>query len=133
LRENDPVDLATIYRAYIDCLNAQAWSRLGDFVADGAIHNGVQFGLAGYRRMLENDFAQIPDLRFKIALLVADAMHVACRLAFDCSPTGQFLGLPVNGRRVRFTENVIYAFQAGKIIEVWSVIDKQAIEAQLTP
>ncbi|HEY8916070.1 MAG TPA: ester cyclase [Chitinophaga sp.] len=41
------------------------------------------------------------------------------------------MGLPVNGRNIVFTENVFYRFQDRKIKEVWSVIDKAAIEAQL--
>lgn len=44
-----------------------------------------------------------------------------------------FLGLAVNGKRVSFTENVFYQFRDGKIAQVWSVIDKAAIEAQLGP
>ncbi|TGQ20515.1 ester cyclase, partial [Mesorhizobium sp. M00.F.Ca.ET.220.01.1.1] len=34
-------------------------------------------------------------------------------------------------KRVSFAENVIYDFQDGRIREVWSVIDKAAIQAQL--
>lgn len=124
-------DLSALYRDYIACLNAQDWPRLGQFVHDEASHNGRRFGLAGYREMLERDFREIPDLRFTIQLLVADPPHVASRLAFDCTPQGQFLGLPVNGRRVTFTENVFYEFRDGKIVTVWSVIDKAAIEAQI--
>jgi predicted ester cyclase len=37
----------------------------------------------------------------------------------------------VNGKRVSFTENVFYEFRADKIVQVWSAIDKAAIEAQL--
>ncbi|MEY9514687.1 putative ester cyclase [Bradyrhizobium elkanii] len=81
--------------------------------------------------MLEGDFRDIPDLRFNIELLVSDASHVASRLAFDCSPKGRFLGLAIDGRRVSFAENVFYEFRDGKIVQVWSVIDKAAIEAQL--
>jgi hypothetical protein len=55
----------------------------------------------------------------------------ASRLGFDCTPKGMFLGLHVNGKRVSFTENVIYEFGSEKIVRVWSVIDKAAIEAQL--
>ena len=42
-----------------------------------------------------------------------------------------FLGLPINGKRVVFAENVFYQFRSERIAEVWSVIDKAAIEAQL--
>src|ERR1700760_2969137 len=97
--------LADLYRAYLDCLNRQDWADLGQFVADDARHNGRPFGLAGYRAMLENDFETTPDLRFKIELLVCEPPHVGARLKFDCRPKGLFLGLPINGRQVAFTEN----------------------------
>jgi predicted ester cyclase len=123
--------LAGLYRAYIACLNRQDWANLDQFVQDDVRHNGRPFGLAGYRAMLERDFEEIPDLRFNIELLVCEPPHVASRLSFDCRPKGLFLGLPVNGRRVVFAENVFYRFQDQKIAEVWSAIDKAAIEAQL--
>ena len=123
--------LADLYRAYIACLNRQNWSNLYQFVADDARHNGRPFGLAGYRAMLERDFEEIPDLRFNIELLVCEPPHVASRLRFDCRPKRLFLGLAVNGRRVVFAENVFYRFAAEKIAEVWSVVDKAAIEAQI--
>lgn len=123
--------LADIYRAYIACLNRQDWPELGRFVQEDAIHNGRPIGLAGYVAMLEGDFEAIPDLRFTIEMLIADPPRIASRLRFDCSPKGTFLGLPVDGRRVSFGENVFYAFRDGKIAEVWSVIDKAAIERQL--
>jgi predicted ester cyclase len=124
-------DLQDRYRAYIDCLNRQDWARLGDYVDDEVIHNDRPFGLLGYRQMLEGNFADIPDLRFTIDFLVADPPHVASRLNFDCTPKAEFLGLPVNGRSVSFTENVFYQFANGKITRVWSIVDKAAIEAQL--
>jgi predicted ester cyclase len=74
---------------------------------------------------------EIPDLHFNIHLLISDSSRVASRLGFICTPKGNFLGLPVNGKKVSFTENVFYQFREGKIEQVWSVIDKAAIEAQL--
>jgi predicted ester cyclase len=124
-------ELADTYRAYIACLNAQDWARLGQFVADDAQHNGRGLGLSGYRAMLEQDFREIPDLFFHIELLVSDPPHIASRLAFNCTPKGRFLGLDLNGKRVSFAENVFYEFRNRKIAQVWSVIDKAAIEAQL--
>jgi predicted ester cyclase len=123
--------LAQRYRDYIACLNRQDWANLDQFVADDARHNGRSLGLAGYRAMLERDFEEIPDLAFAIELMVCEPPHVASRLLFDCRPKGLFLGLAVNGKRVIFAENVFYQFRGDKIAEVWSVIDKAAIEAQL--
>jgi predicted ester cyclase len=81
--------------------------------------------------MLELDFEEIPDLRFTIELMVCEPPHVASRLRFDCRPKGLFLGLPINGKRAVFAENVFYRFRDERIAEVWWVIDKGAIEAQV--
>ncbi|MGF6661305.1 putative ester cyclase [Paraburkholderia atlantica] len=124
-------NLPKLYRGYIACLNAQDWSKLRDFVDEDVKHNGQRIGLSGYREMLERDFRDIPDLRFEIQMLVCEPPHIASRLHFDCTPVGMFLGLPVQGKRVEFSENVFYRFGGGKIQQVWSVIDKAAIESQL--
>jgi predicted ester cyclase len=125
-------DLDAIYREYIDCLNAQDWAILGDFVGSDVEYNGMTIGLTGYRDMLERDYREIPDLRFDIQLLACEPPLVAARLAFDCTPIGVFLGIPVNGRRISFTENVFYEFNQGRVCKVWSIIDKAAVEAQVT-
>jgi len=124
-------DLRHRYRDYIACLNARDWTKLTDFVHDDVSYNGRRIGSAGYREMLERDVREIPDLRFAIQMLVADPPCIASRLSFDCTPKGTFLGLPVNGRRISFAENVFYGFRSEKIEQVWSIIDKAAIEAQL--
>jgi len=124
-------DLKAFYRGYIDCLNAQDWDRLGDFVHPDAEYNGRRIGLARYREMLVGDFRAIPDLRFRIGLLICEPPDIASRLHFDCAPVGELFGLPVNGRRVRFDENVFYRVADGRIRWVWSVIDTAAIADQL--
>ncbi|MBC8746620.1 putative ester cyclase [Paraburkholderia sp. WC7.3g] len=125
------INLSQVYRGYIACLNGQDWSKLGGFVRDDVKYNGQRIGLSGYREMLERDFREIPDLRFEIQLLVCEPPRIASRLQFDCTPIGIFLGLPVEGKRVTFAENVFYEFHGNKIHEVWSVIDKAAVERQL--
>jgi len=124
-------ELQGIYRDYIACLNKQAWSSLACFVDDGVRYNGNQIGLVGYRNMLEANFAEIPDLHFNIELLVVEPPHLASRLNFNCTPRAKFLNLNINGANVSFAENVFYKFHDKKIVQVWSVIDKTAIETQL--
>lgn len=123
--------LANLYRDYIACLNRRDLDDLGTYVHDEVRHNGQRLGVEGYRLMLQKDFTDIPDLRFDIELLVCQPPFVASRLLFDCTPKANFLGLAVDGVKVSFSENVFYEFQDAKIITVWSVIDKTAIEAQL--
>ncbi|NKF32146.1 SnoaL-like domain-containing protein, partial [Pseudomonas sp. BGM005] len=95
------------------------------------VHNGRPLGVDGYRAMLEQDCREIPDLYFHIDLVVASESRVASRIRFDCTPINEFLGVPVYGRRVVFHEHAFYALREGRIAEVFSVIDKAALEAQL--
>lgn len=126
-----PDELTTLYHRYITCLNQQDWDALSHFVHPKVTYNGANVGLAGYRAMLERDFREIPDLVFRIQLLVAEPPTVASRLNFTVTPRGEFFGLPINGRTVNFDENVFYECIDGKFAHVWSVIDKAAIEQQL--
>ena len=123
--------LADLYRGYIACLNRQDWPNLHRFVADDARHNGRPFGLAGYAPCSSAISRRSRTSSSTSNSWSANRRIVASRLRFDCRPKGLFLDLPVNGRRVVFAENVFYQFRDGKIAEVWSVIDKAAIEAQL--
>lgn len=127
----DHAEISETYRKYIACLNRQDWSNLRDFVHDDVTHNGRRIGLAGYRDMLVKDFEEIPDLSFDIQILICDPPRIASRLSFDCAPKAEFLGLKVDGRRVSFAENVFYELREDRIWQVWSVIDKAAIEAQI--
>jgi predicted ester cyclase len=124
--------LLNIYRDYLACLNRQAWDELDHFVDDRIRYNHQEIGLTGYRTILQQNYHDIPDLYFQPELLVANDSIVACRLAFNCTPIGIFMQLPVNGRKVQFAENVFYQFSDNKIKEVWSVIDKASIEQQLS-
>jgi predicted ester cyclase len=128
----DHLTIKDLYTGYIACLNRQDWPSLGDFVGEDVYYNGERVGLAGYRQMLEQDFRAIPDLRFVIDRLIAEPPYIAARLMFDCTPVGELFDVPVNGRRVRFTENVFYTFEAGRIVNVKSVIDKAAVAAQVS-
>jgi predicted ester cyclase len=100
-------------------------------VDDEVIHNDRWLGLSGYLEMLERDFDEIPDLYFNVQMLISDPPYIASRLRFDCTPKGKFLGLDVNGKKTISSENVFYEFRSGKIVQVWSIIDKAAIEIQL--
>lgn len=124
-------DLGSHYQAYLDCLNRQAWTELGRYVATAVEHNGRPLGLAGYQVMLEGDHAAIPDLQFVARLLVVEPPWLAAQLDSDCHPRDELFGLAVNGRRIRFSEHVFYRFEEGRIREVRSVIDVAAIAAQL--
>lgn len=124
--------LLTVYRAYLACLNARRWDDLEEFVDRDVIYNGEPVGLRGYREMLEADVDAIPDLQFVPEILLADERVVSCRLVFQCTPERRFLGFEPTGDRISFAEHVFYEFRNGRIVEVWSLIDREAIRRQLS-
>ena len=125
-------DLLTVYRDYLRCLNERQWDELGHFVADDVVYNGVRLRLTGYREMLEDDVRAIPDLEFLPEILISDDQVVSCRLFFQCTPREVFQGYEPTGGRVSFAEHVFYRFENGRIVEVWSLIDKEAVREQLS-
>jgi predicted ester cyclase len=125
-------DLLAVYRDYLACLNSRQWDELGQFVDGEVVYNGEPLGLSGYRAMLEADTQAIPDLQFVPEILLADGRVVSCRLFFQCTPQHTFLGFEPTGGRVSFPEHVFYTFHNGRIIDVRSVIDKEAIREQLS-
>lgn len=123
--------VAECYANYIARLNRRDWAGLRHCVSQDVSYNNQMIGLAGYRDMLIANCKEIPDLKFNVGIVVVEGMMVASQLIFDCTPVGRFLGIPVDGRSISFTENVFYKYNDDKIEFVWSVVDKAAIEAQL--
>lgn len=119
------------YLGYIACLNAQAWDRLDQYVGADVTYNGQRLGFTAYQQARQDEFRTIPDLQFEVQMLTADAQSAACRLHFCITPQGEFMGLPVDGRRIEFCEHAFYAFEHGKIVAVWSISDSGAIVTQL--
>ena len=123
--------LLTVYRDYLACLNDRQWGELGRFVADQLSYNGEQMSLGDYRAMLEADTHATPDLQFRPELVVADDHVLSCRLLFHCTPRHTFLGFEPTGGQVSFAEHVFYRFENRRIVDVWSLIDKESIREQI--
>jgi predicted ester cyclase len=125
-------DLETRYRSYLDALNERRLDDLMDYVQDELSYNGEKITRRQYQDLIAGDISAIPDLIFDAQIIVATDEHVACRLVFNCTPQQEFLGFSPNGQQLRFAEHVFYHFRDGRIAAVWSLIDRPAIEAQLT-
>ena len=56
---------------------------------------------------------------------------MACRLDFRCTPQHTFLAIQPTGAPVAFAEHVFYRFEAQRIVQVWSLIDKGTVRDQM--
>ena len=124
-------NIEDVYSEYIACLNARTLDKLSQFVNEDVIHNGEKIGLAGYKQMLQRDMDAIPDLKYDVTHVVANDQNLASRIFFSCKPTKPIFGFAPNGKKIEFHENVFYWFKDGKISQVWSIVDKHAIQEQL--
>jgi predicted ester cyclase len=121
----------THYLRYISYLNERRVDELGEFVHEELTYNGEPMTRLDYQNLIAGNIAAIPDLYFDVHLLVVNGSQIACRLNFECTPQSEFLGLRPNGKLISFSEHVFYRLRDGKICEVWSLLDRPAIEEQL--
>lgn len=124
-------DLEARYRAYLACLDERRFGDLAEFVHDPVVHNDRTLTLAEFQDLLRRDAAEIPDLHYAVERLVVQGDQVACRIRFDCTPAASFRGIPPTGQRISFVEHVFYRYEDGRIAQMWSVIDMDAIREQL--
>jgi predicted ester cyclase len=131
-----PPDLESRYRAYLGALNERRLDDLVEHVHDELTYNGEPMTRRQYQELIAVDLAAAPDLVYDAQIVVAAndvaGGQVACRLIFDCTPQGEFLGFRPDGARLRFSEHVFYRYQDGRIAAVWSMIDRAAIAEQLS-
>jgi len=123
--------LERLYLRYIDALNDRRFDDLPAFVAGELVYNDAPITGGQYRAMLEDDVRRIPDLFFDVQHLLVDGDQVACRLRFACTPVAVFQHLQPTGDPVVFTEHVFYRFRDDRIVQVWSLLDVAALQAQL--
>jgi len=128
----DRTSLETFYRDYGACLNRRDWAALGRFVAADAEHDGRPLGLDGCRAMLAQDPEALPDPRFAIELRRTDPHGSPAGAASTARRTGRFRDCrsTAGGSCLPRTSSTS-SRAAARIAQVWSVIDKAAIERQL--
>lgn len=126
------LSLRATYLAYLDVLNERRFGDLAEFVHDEITYNDTTVIRQEFADMFAADTRAVPDLHFEAQLLVNSEDVVAVRLRCDCEPVEPMFGLPPTGRRVEFAEHGFYRFDHGRIAQVWSLIDNQLIQDQLT-
>lgn len=121
------------YRDYLAVLDERRFDDLSAFVADVVVHDDVTMSGQQYREAREDEVRRIPDLSFQVLHVLVAGDLVAARLRFDCTPVLAFRGREPSGSPVAFTEHVFYRFEGGRIAQVWSLLDVDALHRQLGP
>ena len=64
-----------------------------------------------------------PDVHVAMEDLIAEGDKVIARNTVTGTHQGQYMGLPPTGKSVTYTEIFILRFAAGRIAEIWGVVD----------
>jgi steroid delta-isomerase-like uncharacterized protein len=123
-------------RDYIDqVFNQQNPGKAADFVTDDVVWHGGGLGdIAGAENvagLLESFIGALPDLHAAEQDIIAENDLVVVRLVVTATVRGSLLGVPADGKRVRWDAVDIYRITDGKISEEWAADDLAVIMAQI--
>lgn len=103
--------------------------------------NGVAYGLGdtdtavrgpeGIKPFVRNLRGALPDLRISIEDIVAEGEKVMVRLTLEGTHSGNTLGVPATGRRVRIAGMVLVRVSGDQLIEGWNSWDQLGLLRQI--
>lgn len=93
--------------------------------------NGVLVGTDGPKQNNRNRLLGFPDVQAVIDDLIPVEDRVVVRLHWTGTHTGTYSGVPATGRVVRVPGLAIWRFEAGRVVEIWSVQDQFALLQQI--
>ena len=73
----------------------------------------------------------LPDSKFEIDDMVAEGDKVAIRYTWKATHKGTFMGIPATGKKIAVKGLEIDRIAAGKILEIWELLDFQGMMTQL--
>jgi steroid delta-isomerase-like uncharacterized protein len=88
-------------------------------------------GPAEFKEFFTKFTAAFSDYDITVAETIRDGDRVAVRLSCAATHSGDQLGVPATGRRVRFTAMTFTRWRDGKIVEGWNNVDMMAILEQI--
>ena len=72
-----------------------------------------------------------PDVKFVIEDFVQQGDRLAARVTLEGTHRADFAGIPATGKRMKVYDFAMYRIADGKITDIWSLIDMQAMRDQL--
>jgi steroid delta-isomerase-like uncharacterized protein len=88
-------------------------------------------GRAGVKEYSATFRAAIDDFRHVVEEQIAEGDRVVSRITASGTHTGELLGIPPTGRRVRMAGVAIHRIASGKLVEHWAQIDLLGLLQQL--
>ena len=125
-----------VARDYIDqVFNQHNPGKAADFVTDDVVWHGGGLGdVAGPENLaglLGTFIGALPDLHAAEQDIIAENDLVLVRLVVTATVRGSLLGVPADGKPVRWAADDVYRVTDGKISEEWAADDVATIMTQI--
>ncbi len=88
-------------------------------------------GIEGFRRLITELRSTFASPEYKVMEVVSEGEKVAVRFSAKATHAGRFMGIPATGRKLKLWGVMLFRFEAGAIVEFWSVVEAQGILKQL--
>lgn len=95
------------------------------------IQPGVTRDREGYKQFVTTFFSALPDLHVTVEDMVAEGDKVVFRATNSGTHKGEFIGIAPTGKHATWTEISIWLIEGGRIVEVWTEVDKLGHMQQL--
>ena len=137
MSETVTVDRVSVARAYVDqVFNGRDAERAREFFTQDVVWHGGALGtVSGVDTIvpiLGGFIGALTEIQSEVQDVIASDDLVALRLLVTATHTGNLLGVPATGRRVKWDAVDIYRVtDDGKISEQWAFEDMAAILSQV--
>ncbi|KAB5549463.1 hypothetical protein GE09DRAFT_174932 [Coniochaeta sp. 2T2.1] len=121
------MDTEAVFHQYLDFLNQQKWSQLGQVLANPLSYNERTMGSDAYLRSVQDDIEASSIVAWKLDIHVHDRKSnaIGARLllsALNTTNANDQTTVP-NGRLIHYAQHTLFAIKAGKISEIKAITD----------
>jgi len=124
-----------IMRRFIEVINTGKFDQMAKFVDAKVVdHNpfpGQPPGLEGIKQSISLITKAFPDYHLTIEDIIAEGDKVVIRFVWHGTHKGEFMGVPLTGKKVTVTAIVIARVVNGKMVELWGGSDFLGLMQQL--
>ena len=130
-------NIALVYRWFEEVWNQGLEKTIDELFSPVGIAHGLSDtdmdvqGPAQFKPFVRNLRGSLPDIRITVEDTVAQDDKVMARVVVEGTHTGDGLGVPPSGRRVRIAGIVLVRISGGQIVEGWNSWDQLGLLRQV--
>lgn len=125
-------DLASIYRAWLDCTSQGRWNDLLKYTHSTYTYNSQEFDPQAFLTLVQKEANRFAGFTINVDAILTDdgAQCIACRLYSKGRPTDTMFGHEPPGQDVYFVEHHFAWFTAGKLSKTLFTLDIDSVRYQ---